>query len=270
MRILMTILSGVTLLVVTTAWYREDPQVATSRTPSTGLRNAETHRQTVVDRLSPLSFVAGDWKGVSQPKRGSNSGAWSEKAHAAWSFDGIYPCLIITLQPGERCSQIVMAVAAESGRLIMELQQTGQTSVMLEMTEFQSSPTSDPTAKSNQPPQNSWTFDSPGEPRIRVTIRKINDLRMALLLEESANEKTAWRRKYEIGMTREGERLAEGNTGERECVVTGGLGSISVTHGGKTYFVCCEGCKQAFEADPDGTLAAYRKRQNKKSTPPTE
>jgi hypothetical protein len=66
----------------------------------------------------------------------------------------------------------------------------------------------------------------------------------------------------EIGLTRAGSKLASGNTGERQCVVTGGLGTIKVSHDGKTYYVCCEGCKQAFDADPEGTLKAYRERLN--------
>ena len=39
--------------------------------------------------------------------------------------------------------------------------------------------------------------------------------------------------------------------------MTGGLGTIPVTHAGKTYHVCCTGCVAAFEADPEGTLADY-------------
>ena len=128
----------------------------------------------------------------------------------------------------------------------------------------------DSTDRTQQAPQNSWAFESAGEPRVRVTVRKINDLRMALLFEESTNARTAWRRQFEIGMTREGARLASGNAGERECIVTGGLGTIPVTHAGKTYSVCCEGCKQAFDSDPEGTIAAYSERLKRISPSPTD
>lgn len=258
------------LFIVIASAFHPDDQQAASQTSAPELLNAETNRQTVVDRLAPLSFIAGDWKGVAQPKRGSNSGAWSEKTHAAWHFEEKYPCFVMTFEPGRRCSQIVFAVAGKSGQPIMVFRQSGQSSIMLELTESQPSTASNSTGQTNRPPQNFWAFESTGEPRIRVTVRKINDLRMALLFEESINAKAAWRRQYEIGMTREGERLADGNTGERECVVTGGLGTISVTHKGKTFFVCCEGCKQAFEADPEGTIAAYRERLKDKSKPPNE
>jgi YHS domain-containing protein len=46
-------------------------------------------------------------------------------------------------------------------------------------------------------------------------------------------------------------------------VVTGGAGTISVTHKGQTYYVCCTGCQQAFEDDPEGVLAEYAARLEK-------
>jgi len=267
---LTTSICSALFIVIASAFHPDDQRTAAAQKSASELLKAETNRQTVVDRLASLSFIVGDWKGVAQPKRGSNSGAWSEKIHAVWHFEEKYPCFVMALEPGQRCSQIVFAIAAESGQPIMMFHLSEQPSVMLELTESLPSTASNSTGQTNRPPQNSWAFESAGEPRIRVTVRKINDLRMALLFEESTNAKAAWRRQYEIGMTREGERLADGNTGERECVVTGGLGTIFVTHKEKTFFVCCEGCKQAFEADPEGTIAAYRERLKAKSKPPNE
>jgi len=250
------------ILVAVSGRSPDDPKAASPQTPSANLSTAETHREKVVAGLSPLSFLVGDWKGVAQPKRGSNSGAWSEKAHVIWHFDDKIPCLLLNLEPGEKSTRIFFAAASETGRPIIELFQPEKTSIVLEMTEPKKSLVSNPAA------QDHWIFESvaePGKPRLRFTVRKINDIRMTMLFEESPNAAAAYRRQYEIGMTREGERLANGNTGERQCIVTGGLGTISVTHAGKTYYVCCEGCKQAFGSDPEGTLTAYRERLKQKS-----
>lgn len=38
--------------------------------------------------------------------------------------------------------------------------------------------------------------------------------------------------------------------GERECIISGGLGTIQVSYEGKNYYVCCTGCKAAFDEDP--------------------
>jgi hypothetical protein len=115
-----------------------------------------------------------------------------------------------------------------------------------------------------KPDNETWIFESAvGEgPQTRCTIRIISDIRITLLFEEKPTPAGSLRRMAEIGLTRAGSKLASGNTGERQCVVTGGLGTIKVSHDGKTYYVCCEGCKQAFDADPEGTLKAYRERLN--------
>ena len=52
---------------------------------------------------------------------------------------------------------------------------------------------------------------------------------------------------------------------QRECVVTGGLGTIEVSFEGKTYYVCCTGCRDYFNDNPKEVLAEYfaRKEEEK-------
>ena len=80
---------------------------------------------------------------------------------------------------------------------------------------------------------------------------------MTLLIEKG---KSSFRRVAEIGYTRKGKSLASNGPSGPECVVTGGAGTIRVSYKGKTYFVCCSGCQQAFNDDPEGVLADYRAR----------
>ena len=68
-------------------------------------------------------------------------------------------------------------------------------------------------------------------------------------------------RLYLVGATKEGEPFAEVAKGN-ECVVSGGTGTMTVTHNGKTYYVCCSGCRDEFKADPEKyiKLAAEKKK----------
>ena len=69
----------------------------------------------------------------------------------------------------------------------------------------------------------------------------------------------------EVGYTRKGSDFGKGTTFV-ECVVTGGTGTIPVTHQGKTYYVCCSGCRDLFNDRPDEVLAEYRaKKEAEKS-----
>ena len=268
MRTLTIIVLIVPLLVIASGWMADESKSEARHTPSVIVSKADSNREKVVAGLIPLSFLVGDWKGVAQPKRGSNSGAWSEKAHAAWQFDNKIPCLLLSLEPGKKSTHIFLTTTSETSRPIIELRQPNQTPIALEITEPANPLSSESSTQQANSPQDHWVFETtpePGKLRHRFTVRKINDIRMTMLFEESPNPEATFRRQYEIGMTREGERLANGNTGERQCVVTGGLGTISVQHAGKIYYVCCEGCKQAFESDPEGTLMAYRERLKKKS-----
>lgn len=268
MRLLSIIVLILPVLLIASGWMSEESSSEGRHTPTLIVSKADSNREKVVASLTPLSFLVGDWKGVAQPKRGSNSGAWSEKAHAAWHFDDTIPCVLLSLEPGKKSTCIFLATTSETSRPIIELRQPDQTPIALEMTEPANPPASESGTPSSNSPQDHWVFEStpePGKPRHRFTVRKINEIRMTMLFEESPSPEAAFRRQYEIGMTRAGERLANGNTGERQCIVTGGLGTISVQHAGKTYYVCCEGCKQAFDSDPDGTLIAYRERLNKKT-----
>jgi hypothetical protein len=69
--------------------------------------------------------------------------------------------------------------------------------------------------------------------------------------------------KYKVGATREGVVFAAGD-GRPECVVSGGLGTIPVSYMGKTYYVCCSGCRDEFNDNPAKYIAEFEARKAKK------
>ena len=71
-----------------------------------------------------------------------------------------------------------------------------------------------------------------------------------------------------IGCQREGTSFALSDTdyGEKTCVISQGLGTMTVSHKGKTYWVCCSGCKAAFEEEPEKWIARFEALKAKKSS----
>ena len=69
-----------------------------------------------------------------------------------------------------------------------------------------------------------------------------------------------------INIQREGTSFALSDTdyGEKTCIISQGLGTMSVSHKGKTYWVCCTGCKAAFEEEPDRWIAKFEELQKMK------
>jgi YHS domain-containing protein len=64
---------------------------------------------------------------------------------------------------------------------------------------------------------------------------------------------------YKSTGNKEGESIAGGKK-KPECVVTGGAASIQVSYQGKTYYVCCSGCKDEFDANPKKYVDAAAKK----------
>jgi len=61
---------------------------------------------------------------------------------------------------------------------------------------------------------------------------------------------------------KEGESFAGGKK-KNECCVTGGAATIQVSYMGKTYYVCCTGCKEAFDENPKKVVEEYEKNKKK-------
>jgi YHS domain len=74
--------------------------------------------------------------------------------------------------------------------------------------------------------------------------------------------RTVFNQVWQVGMTREGVALAAG-TKRPECIVTGGLGTISVNYKGATYYVCCGGCRDAFNEDPQKYIKEFDAKKKK-------
>jgi hypothetical protein len=74
--------------------------------------------------------------------------------------------------------------------------------------------------------------------------------------------RTIFSKQYELAYTKEGESfgVAAGQKGP-ECVVTGGLGTMQVSYMGATYYVCCTGCRDAFNENPAKIIAEYKARK---------
>jgi len=60
---------------------------------------------------------------------------------------------------------------------------------------------------------------------------------------------------YKSNGSKDGESIASAKK-KNECIVTGGAATTAVTHAGKTYYVCCSGCLEAFKEDPEKFIKA--------------
>ena len=236
---------GLVLVLMASGW--GIAQDAPPKSPvSAGAKSASK------DALTPFQDLVGGWNGTGQPKRNSATGAWREKAEWRWKF---------------RDDQVTLEYAVEEGKLL----KSAQLSFDPKSKAFQLKTIESGTAKDQviereyvgESSGNKLVFDTlakEGTESRRITITRLNEKRTLVLFEQKGAGQNFFNRIAEVGYTRDGTRLAESDQTGPECVVTGGAGTIKVSHKGETYWVCCTGCRDAFNDDPEGVLADYRKK----------
>jgi len=199
------------------------------------------------EALSQFNSLIGGWRGTAQPRRGSATGSWRESAEWVWDFSGKAPAIRYVVTDGKllRSARIRFDDSAKLFRASVQLPD-GSTR------EYSGKFDDDRLLLESQPDVKHEIY--------RITVTRLNDKRTIVLFERKRATSRGLSRVAEVGYTREGTRLAvEGGDGP-ECVVTGGKGTIAINYKGQTYYVCCSGCKQAFDENPEKILAEYRQR----------
>ncbi len=205
--------------------------------------------------LMPLQVFVGDWRGVGQPRRGSTAGSWIEESQWSWKFDkGTAAFVFATPKDKEGAGKFFVAGRLERGekdgqfRLIGTLPD-GKT----QLTYTGSQDKDGRLVLTSQ--------DVPDGSPSRISLRTVAEgERLLVLYERRLGKSDNYTRLAEVGFTRKGGNFARAVV-ERECVVTGGAGTIQVSHKGQSYWVCCTGCRDLFNDDPEGVLAEYRARK---------
>jgi hypothetical protein len=202
------------------------------------------------ERLEKIQQLVGQWRGVAQPQRGSTKDSWLEEADWAWSFGQEGPALIAKLPKARYFSQLALTTGKDAGQYVLA-----------------ATP-----AAGGEPVRYAGTLDDEqrlvlaldkpqGELPQRLSFRFVaGGDRLLVLMEKKSPTSDQLVRLAEVGYTRQGSGFGQGASG-RECVVTGGLGTIEVTHKGQTYYVCCTGCRDYFYDKPDEILSEYAARK---------
>lgn len=213
------------------------------------LCDAESRKAEIAqaNALKPFNSLIGSWRGVGQIRRGSSRGAWTEKVTCEWSFNDEQAAVLLKSDGGKQFEQLAMTWDADSEELVL-VQTVGQ-----ERRTYRGRMPEEWPARI----QLQTEVDREGN-LYRCTIQQLSDIRSTLLFEKRTSPTGSFRRLAGIGYTRAGSSLAVVGGNKPICVVTGGLGTIAVKHKGKTYYVCCQGCVQAFNDAPDEIIAEYQ------------
>jgi YHS domain-containing protein len=207
------------------------------------------------ESLAKVQRLVGSWRGVGQPQRGSTKNSWTEDADWIWTFGTEGPALVAKSSQGKYFRTLKLTAGQQEGKYTLTATPTaGDGDVRYE---------------GRLDDQGQLIFDAEkavGDLPRRLSFRFVaGGDRLLVLMERQRTGNDNLVRLAEVGYTRQGSGFGKA-TAQRECIVTGGLGTIEVSHDGKTYYVCCTGCRDYFNEDPKKILVEYfaRKEAEKK------
>ncbi len=88
----------------------------------------------------------------------------------------------------------------------------------------------------------------------RFTFLFLHDNRFVIREESKIANSPVFEKICQLGATKEGIPFVDKGKPQKECIVSGGTGTISVSYKGNTYYVCCSGCRDEFLANPEKYL----------------
>lgn len=93
-----------------------------------------------------------------------------------------------------------------------------------------------------------------GDGKDRLTIRPNSNLiRYTMEFDRQEPGAPQFKRVVDVGLTKEGESFAAGAAAANlpKCILTGGAATMSVSYQGKSYPICCSGCRDEFNENPE-------------------
>jgi YHS domain-containing protein len=199
------------------------------------------------EALKALQEFIGGWKGSGNPEkpRPTSGELWSEAVNWSWRFKGDDAWLTMEVKGGKyfKGGEVRYLPARKEYQLTATTAQ-GKTQVFA------------------GPLKNDILTLERVDPDTRATEQiKMNlaaeGVRFIYRVAHRDEGRTIWKKDYVVACTREGESLGAREK-KNECVVSGGLGTMAVSHKGETYWVCCSGCRDAFNENPEKYIAEYK------------
>jgi YHS domain-containing protein len=219
-----------------------------------------TERKSPKDALKAFNDLVGKWRGTGEPE-GTRAeklqGFWSESIAWEWQFKGNDVWLKLAIDKSKHLS-------------------TGELRYVPDKDVFRLTVVS--------PEKETRTFEGPlvgkrltlerEDPKTkdmqRLVFSFLHSNRYLYRYEVKRAERLTFAKIYQVGATKEGIPFAGPGDTSPECIVSGGKGTIAVTHKGKTYYVCCTGCRDEFKDKPEKYIKEFEEKKVKEAKEKTD
>ena len=203
--------------------------------------------------LQPFNSLVAPWKGTGVPdgtREDKEKGFWTEMVTWQWQFDKDDAWLQAKFDQGKYFLRGELRALGKD-RYKFTIETKANETVIFEGELKDNKLTLD-------------RIDAKTKESQRLTFRLLHSNRITYSYETKADGKAAFVRKYQVGLTNQNVPFANNGATGPECIVSGGLGTMQVSYKGKTYYVCCSGCRDEFKANPDKYIAEFDAKQKDK------
>ncbi|MFO0969563.1 MAG: hypothetical protein U0793_28730 [Gemmataceae bacterium] len=201
------------------------------------------------EALQALQDYIGGWKGNASSEKDKSS-LWKETAEWSWRFKGKEIFFSVNMGTSKLFKKGEMRYVPDKGLYQLALTtKDGKDQVFegkIAKGGYLTLERIDPATKEGQ--------------QIKINTAG-GGLRLILTYATRAPERTIFNKQFQVSYTKEGESFGTAGDKGPECVVTGGRGTSTVSYMGVTYYVCCSGCRDAFNENPAKIVAEYKARK---------
>lgn len=196
--------------------------------------------KTSKEALQNFHDLIGSWKGTGLPqgtREEKERGMWIETVDWQWQFKDGDSWLRGEVAKGKHFTTLVLRYVPASSTYKLEVTTTAKEKLTFEGKFESKRLTVDRT-------------DAKTKTTHRLVFSLLHSNRHLYRYETKPADHSTYTQVYQVGATKQGVAFASEDKGP-ECIVSGGLGTMAVSYKGKTYYVCCSGCRDAFKDDPE-------------------
>jgi YHS domain-containing protein len=194
--------------------------------------------------FAPFEYLIGSWKGIGAPTANRIRG-WNETHAWAWKFENGKPDgMSVTLEGNKVLAKGQLVFDPVSKKYALRGSDPSGKAVAF-------SGTLDKTGKKLTLDRIGTTTD--GAKQQLTLFPNSNQVRYTVWVAEQERGAPQFKRVIEAGLTKEGEAFAAGAAASNlpKCIMTGGAATMTVSYQGKSFPVCCTGCRDEFIENPE-------------------
>jgi hypothetical protein len=204
------------------------------------------------EALQALNDYIGQWKGtgdVERAKAGSKT-FWTETLDWAWRFKKDDAWLALTIKDGKLFKAAELRYLTEKKKYQLTATDLKDKKLIFEGA-----------LKKGQLILERTDEDKKETQQISMNVAG-DGVRFNYWYKTKPATRKVYDKGYLVACNKEGESLG-GKKESKECPVSGGLGRIAVTFKGETFYVCCTGCRDAFNENPEKYVKEFKAKQKK-------